>query len=294
MTDMEGVGLLFFLVFLGMPLVLLVIATGYLIHRRRSRRPSGMDEPPALTEMKMGNAVKNILLRPDLFFRQATESRPDLFCPFLLVALGSLILCAGYVSLIFPMILYGDIPNLLFLVLGTYPLIVFCAWLGWLALSVFLFAGSAAFKGTGPFTVTLQNTGYGTAFCLLLSGLIQLAGSVINAVYLAMTGGGQLRHVYGRPAADPPCGSFLCQPYPPGCMGCPPLGSRTCQRAEDTAYPGPGGGDSDRCDLPYPDVRVVPCAACRGVPLTEVFHPYIDSLATTAARFSFPLPSTGT
>jgi len=189
MTDMEGVGLLFFLVFLGMPLVLLVIATGYLIHRRRSRRPSGMDEPPALTEMKMGNAVKNILLRPDLFFRQATESRPDLFCPFLLVALGSLILCAGYVSLIFPMILYGDIPNLLFLVLGTYPLIVFCAWLGWLALSVFLFAGSAAFKGTGPFTVTLQNTGYGTAFCLLLSGLIQLAGSVINAVYLAMTGG---------------------------------------------------------------------------------------------------------
>jgi hypothetical protein len=135
------------------------------------------------------DVIKNILVRPDLFFRQATESRPDLFCPFLLVALGSLIMCVGYVSLIFPTILYGDIPNLLFLVLGTYPLIVFCAWLGWLALSVLLFAGSAAFKGTGPFTMTLQNTGYGTAFCLLISGLIQIAGSVVNAVYLSMTGG---------------------------------------------------------------------------------------------------------
>jgi hypothetical protein len=35
---------------------------------------------------------------------------------------------------------------------------------------------------------TLRNTGYGTAFCLLLSGLIFLIGSVANAAYLAITG----------------------------------------------------------------------------------------------------------
>jgi hypothetical protein len=187
---MEGVGLLFLLIFLGMPLVLLVIATGYLVHRLQSRRPAGTDGPPAPAEMPLGkDAIKIILVRPDLFFRQATESRPNLFRPFLLVALGSLVLCVGYVSLLFPTILYGDVPNLLFLVFGMYPLIVFPAWLGWLALSAIFFAASAVFKGTGPFTTTLQNTGYGTAFCLLFSGLIQIAGSVANAVYLAMTGG---------------------------------------------------------------------------------------------------------
>lgn len=189
-SDMVGVGLLFLLLFLGLPLVLLMIATGYLAHRRRSRRPAETDGAPAPAEMPLGkNAIKNILVRPDLFFRQATESRPNLFRPFALIALGSLVLCAGYNSLLFPAILYGDIPNLFLLVFGTYPLFVFSAWPWWLALSAFLFAVSAVFKGTGLFTATLQNIGYGTAFFLLLSGLVLLAGSVINAVYFAITGG---------------------------------------------------------------------------------------------------------
>jgi hypothetical protein len=187
---MVGVGLLFLLLFLGLPLVLLTIAAGYLVHRRRSRRPAGTDGAPALAEMHLGKtAIKNLLLQPALFFREAAESRPNLFCPFVLIALGSLVLCVGYASLLFPVILYGDIPNLFLLVFGTYPLFVLSFWLGWLALSAFLFAVSAAFKGTGPFTVTFQNAGYGMAFFLLLSGLILLAGSVINAVYLAITGG---------------------------------------------------------------------------------------------------------
>lgn len=189
MTNMEGVGLLFLLLFLGLPLVLLAIAAGYLVHRRRYRRPAGTDGAPALAEMPLGKtAIKSLLLQPDLFFRQAAESRPNIFRPFVLIALGSLVLCVGYASLLFPVILYGNIPNLFLLVFGTYPMFVFSAWLGWLALSVFLFAVSAAFKGTGPFTATLQNTGYGTAFFLLLTGLILLAGSVANAVYLAITG----------------------------------------------------------------------------------------------------------
>ena len=190
MTNMEGVGLLFLLLFLGLPLVLLTLAAGYLLHRRRSRRPAGPDGTATPAEMLFGKtAIKNLLLQPDLFFRQAAESRLNLFCPFVLIALGSLVLCIGYASLLFPVILYGDIPNLLFLVLGTYPVFVFSFWLGWLALSAFLFAVSAAFKGTGPFTAVLQNTGYGMAFFPFLSGLILLAGSVANAVYLAITGG---------------------------------------------------------------------------------------------------------
>jgi|GEM_PF-6073415 Yip1 domain. len=190
MTNMEGVGLLFFLFFLGMPLVLLVIVFGYLAHRRRSMRPAKPDGTAAPAEMLLGkNAINNFLIRPGLFFRQAAESRPNLFRPFLLIAFGSLVLCVGYVSLLFPVILYGDIPNLFFLVFGMYPMIVFSAWLGWVALSAFLFAVSAAFKGIGPFTAALQDTGYGTAFFLFLSGLVMLAGSVINAVHLAITGG---------------------------------------------------------------------------------------------------------
>jgi len=190
MSEMAGVGLLFLLFFLGLPLALLTIAAGYLAHRRRSRRPAGTNEAAVPAEMQLGkSAIKNLLVRPDLFFRQATESRLNLFRPFLLIALGSLVLCVGYVSLLFPAILYGDIPNLLFLVFGMYPLFVFSAWPGWLALSAFLFAVSAAFWGTGPFAVTLQDTGYGTAFFLFLSGLILLAGSVANAVHLAITGG---------------------------------------------------------------------------------------------------------
>ena len=190
MTNMEGVGLLFLLFFIGLPLVLFALAAGYLVHRRRSRQPAGTDNAPALAEMPFGKtAIKNLLLQPDLFFRQAAESRPNIFRPFVLIALGSLVLCVGYVSLLFPMILYGDIPNLLVLVFGTYPLFVISAWLGWLVLSAFLFAVSAAFKGTGLFTATLQDTGYGTAFFLLLLGLVMLAGSVANAVYLAITGG---------------------------------------------------------------------------------------------------------
>jgi len=190
MTNMVGVGLLFLLLFLGLPLVLLVIAAGYLIHRRRSRRPAETDGAPAPAEMPFGKtAIKNLLLQPDLFFRQAAESRPNLFCPFVLIALGSLVLCIGYATLLFPVILYGNLPNLFLIVFGTYPVFVFSFWLGWLALSAFLFAVSAIFKGTGPFTAALQNTGYGTAFFPLLSGLILLAGSVANAVYLAITGG---------------------------------------------------------------------------------------------------------
>jgi len=139
--------------------------------------------------MPLGKAaIKNLLLRPELFFRQVTESRPNLFRPFLFIALSSLVLCFGYASLLFPAILYRDIPNLLFLVFGTYPMFVFSAWLGWLTLSAFFFAVSAAFRGTGPFVTTLQNAGYGTGF-FLLPGLILLAGSVANAAYLAITGG---------------------------------------------------------------------------------------------------------
>lgn len=188
MTNMVGVGLLFLLLFLGLPLVFLVIAAGYLVHRRRSRRPAETDGAPA--EMPFGKtAIKNLLLQPDLFFRKAAESRPNLFRPFVLIALGSLVLCIGYATLLFPVILYGNIPNLFLIVFGTYPVFVFSFWLGWLALSAFLFAVSAIFKGTGPFTAALQNTGYGTAFFPLLSGLILIAGSVANAVYLAITGG---------------------------------------------------------------------------------------------------------
>jgi len=187
---MEGVGLLFLMFFLGYPLVFLTIAAGYLVHRRRSRRPAGTDGSPAPAETPFGKtAIKNLLLRPDLFFRQAAKSRPNLFRPFLLIALGSLVLCFGYASLLFPVILYGDLANLSFIVFGAYPVFVFSFWLVWLALSVFLFAVSTGFKGTGPFTATLQNTGYGTAFFPLLLGLILLAGSVANAVYLAIVGG---------------------------------------------------------------------------------------------------------
>lgn len=190
MTGMEGVGLLFLLMFIGMPLVLLAIVTGYLVHRRRSRRPGETGGAPAQEEMHPGKeSIKKILMQPNLFFRQATESRPDLFYPFLMIACAGLVVCTGYLSLIFPTILYGDIPNLLVLVLGTYPLFVFSAWFGWLALSVLFFAVSAMFKGSGPFTATLRNTGYGTAFCLFLSGLVFLIGSMANAAYLAITDG---------------------------------------------------------------------------------------------------------
>ena len=214
MTNMVGVGLLFLLLFLGLPLVLLTIAAGYLVHRRRSHRPAGTDGVPALAEMPFGKtAIKNLLLQPALFFRQAAESRPNLFRPFVLIALGSLVLCVGYASLLFPVILYGNIPNLFLLVFGTYPMFVFSAWFGWLALSAFLFAVSAAFKGTGPFTAALQNTGYGMAFFLLLPGLILLAGSVANAAYLAITNGVN----FGLYMADQPqlflaavCGTGFC------------------------------------------------------------------------------------
>ncbi|HNX93503.1 MAG TPA: hypothetical protein PKI17_08245, partial [Syntrophomonas sp.] len=74
MTNMEGVGLLFLLFFIGMPLVLFALAAGYLVHRRRSRQPAGTDSAPALAEMPFGKtAIKNLLLQPALFFRQAAE-----------------------------------------------------------------------------------------------------------------------------------------------------------------------------------------------------------------------------
>ncbi|MEN6395674.1 MAG: Yip1 family protein [Methanoregula sp.] len=216
MTNMEGVGLPFLLMCIGMPLVLLAIVTGYLVHRRRSRRPGETDGAPAPEEMHPGKeSIKKILMHPDLFFWQVTESRPDLFYPFLLIACAGLVVCTGYLSLIFPTILYGDIPNLLFLVFGTYPLFVFSAWFGWLAVSVLFFAVSAVFKGSGPFTATLKNTGYGTAFCLFLTGLIFLLGSAANAVSLAITGGVNFGlYMAGQPQLPlaAVCGIGFCAP----------------------------------------------------------------------------------
>lgn len=178
---MEGVGLLFILVIFGVPLLLLSLAISYYLHRRglaKSRNEPGRKFPEDMPLFSR-ETFRLILLDPDAFFRSVTACRTSLFRPFILIVIGGVVYTTGYLFMTVPAMFSGGIVTILFMSSAMLPLMVIVALGGWAILAGILHLVSGFFRGTGPFVTTLQNTGYGIALYLGVSGTILAVCSVI-------------------------------------------------------------------------------------------------------------------
>lgn len=179
MTNMEGVGMLFMLLLFGVPLLILAIIAGYYFHRHNLKKGDSDREYAEEMPLVSRETLRLFLLRPDEFFRHLTACRTGLYRPFILIIAGGLVFDIGYIFMVEPVTLSGGPVNFLVLTLGTLPLVVIVFLTAWFVLAALLYAISALFRGTGPFAATLQNTGYGVAFYLAMTGLILIVCSLI-------------------------------------------------------------------------------------------------------------------
>lgn len=188
MTNMEGVGMLFVLLMFGVPLLLLAIIAGYYFHRRGLKKcDSDRDYAEEMPLFSL-ETLRLFLLNPDEFFSRLAECRTTLYRPFILIIVGGLVFDIGYIFMVEPVTLMGGPVNFLVLTLGTLPFAVFVFLVVWMVLAALLYAISALFRGTGPFATMLQNTGYGVAFYLAMTGIILVIGSLILALIRQVPG----------------------------------------------------------------------------------------------------------
>lgn len=179
MTNMVSVGMLFMLLLFGVPLLLLAIIVGYYFHRRGLKKGDSDQEYTEEMPLVSLETLRLFLLKPDEFFRRLAACRTGLYRPFILIIAGGLVFDIGYIFMVEPATLMGGPFNFLVLTLGTLPFAVFVFLVVWMVLAALLYAISALFRGTGPFAATLQNTGYGVAFYLAVTGIILIIGSLI-------------------------------------------------------------------------------------------------------------------
>jgi hypothetical protein len=180
MTDIvEGFAVALILILFVISLIVLISIIGLTVYWQRSTRSREERSGIVRQEMPIGiNALLNIIFKPDLFFRQVTESRLNLLRPLFFIIIGELILCISYWSYI-ALFIQQTILSRLLIGLVTCPPIVDILFLILLIISILFFVLTVLFKGTGSFPVMLQNVGYGMGFFLFLSGLIFAVGSLL-------------------------------------------------------------------------------------------------------------------
>lgn len=182
MTNMEGVGLAFLIVIIGVPILCMAVIAGWLADRSgmKKNREKGVPEPVNVNTPRM---VLDLFLRPDAFFRTVSEGSDTLFTPFLWLFVGSIVMSFGVMAAVdLHSFMYG-VVNVLFLTLVALVLMTFAVVLAWIALSGVLYVASHLFRGSGSFWKTLQNTGFGLAPGLVLYGLILILASLALAAF---------------------------------------------------------------------------------------------------------------
>jgi hypothetical protein len=173
MTNMEGVGLAFLIVIIGVPVLCAVVIAGWLAERSvmKEKRENGEPDPVIVNTHRM---ILDLIIRPDAFFRTVSEGSDTLFTPFLWLFAGSIVMSAGVMAAADLHFLLSGIVNVLFLSLVALVLMTSAIVLAWLASSGVLYVMSHLFRGSGSFRKTLQNTGYCLAPGLVLYGLVLL------------------------------------------------------------------------------------------------------------------------
>jgi hypothetical protein len=185
MVNIGGYAALSKLMVIGVSILVLIVVISYFVHHYLSKRVSGDTGRPATGEISSRKvALRKILFHPDVSFGQVTESKTNLFRPFLLITISGLIFYTGFWSLVLFLSRKTGLLLALFWGIGSYPFTVIFIYLGWCILSALFFTLSTLFKGTGLFKTTLQNTGYGMAFVLLFSGVLVVVSTGINSSLL--------------------------------------------------------------------------------------------------------------
>jgi hypothetical protein len=181
MTNMDGVGLAFLIVIIGVPVLCAVVIAGYLAHRSvmKKNRDAGGPDPVNVNTHRM---IRDLIIRPDAFFRTVSEGSDTLFTPFLWLFAGSIVMSAGLMAAVDLHIFTSGLTNVLFLSLVALVLMTVSTMLAWIASSGVVYLVSGLFQGSGPFRKTLQNTGYGLAPGLVLYGLLLLSGTLALTV----------------------------------------------------------------------------------------------------------------
>jgi len=177
MTNMEGVGLAFLIVIIGVPVLCAVVIAGWLADRSamQKNREAGGPEPVNVNTRRM---IRDLIIRPDAFFGKVSEGSDTLFTPFLWLFAGSIVMSAGVMAAVDLHFLTSGLVNVLFLSLVALVLMTSAIVLAWLASSGAFYVMSHLFRGSGSFRKTLQNTGYGLAPGLVLYGVVLLLGTL--------------------------------------------------------------------------------------------------------------------
>ncbi|HEX3001848.1 MAG TPA: Yip1 family protein [Methanoregula sp.] len=184
MTNMDMVGLASALVFLGVPILCIVIVAGYLAHRSaiKKNKEQGIQKPVNVNTPRM---VHDLIVRPDTFFLTVSEKPATLFMPFLWLLIAGIVISVGLMAGSNPLILAAGFGNVLFLNLLAIVLMTVSIVLAWTGASGIFYVLSGLFGGSGSFRKTLQNTGYGLAPGLVLYGLALLLIPLALAIFQA-------------------------------------------------------------------------------------------------------------
>jgi hypothetical protein len=180
MTNMDGVGLAFMIVLVGVPILCVGIIAGWLAHRSAVQKDTAEGRPEAV-DVNTTGMIRDLLLRPDTFFRTVSEGPDTLFAPVLWLFAGTIVLSLGVMAAVALHFFTSGIANVLFLTLVALVLMTFSTVLAWIASSGVAYLISHLFHGSGSFRKTLQNTGYGLAPGLVLYGLVLLLGTLALA-----------------------------------------------------------------------------------------------------------------
>jgi len=127
--------------------------------------------------------VLDLIVRPDAFFTTVSKGPASLFTPAIWLVAAGIVMSAGLMAGSDSVILKSGFGNVLFLNLLALVLMIITVMLAWTGVSGIFYALSHRFGGTGSFSKTLENTGYGLAAGFILYGLILLLGALVLTVF---------------------------------------------------------------------------------------------------------------
>jgi|SRR5208283_37332 len=130
----------------------------------------------------MYRKLKELLFHPDAFFTRKTGERIDLLLPAIIVLIGGMVgLITSFVVSDFLNV--TESRNVLVILTPTnFLLILLRPFIAWFLLTGILYVLCRMMSGTGTFTATLQNTGYGALPLTILTIV-----PIINGIFLNVT-----------------------------------------------------------------------------------------------------------
>jgi hypothetical protein len=115
----------------------------------------------------MVSGIRNLVLHPDVFFERLSKEKVSLLRPFLIIFSGALVFVIIIILFFiwnrtgwhFSILMVGPLAQHIILSLTSVALMM--PFIYWALVAVIFYGISRACKGTGSFSMTLQNTGYG-------------------------------------------------------------------------------------------------------------------------------------